>query len=336
MARMKTLPALAAVGLAVLTAVAIHAVLNLDYTGPEERPTDYMSEFPPTDPALIKYREADRIETGLKAPRGLAVGPGQKVYVVGDDVLRIFDGTNRTDIRTGAPANCVAVAADGTIYLGAESRVDVYAADGTRKATWDGAGATAFLTSITLADDAVYVADAANRVILCYDTSGRLARRIRKHDPARQIDGVLMPSMHFDVATRPGGADRLLRANDPGRLCIDVYTADGDLMASWGKASVEMPGFGGCCNPTDIAVLADGRVATSEKGEARVKVYKANGEFDCVVAGPESFPKGWCASADCTRGKALDLAVDEAGRILVLDPTTSTVRIFVPKEAGRP
>ncbi len=319
-----------------LTALAIHAVLNLDYTGPEQRPTDYMHEFPPTNPALIRYREVERIDTGLKAPRGIAVGPGNKVFVVGDNVLRVFDGKNEKDIKTGGPANCVAVAADGTIYLGMENHVEVYAADGTRQAVWDSASTTSFLTSIAVSDDGVYVGDAANRVILRYDTSGRLAQRILKQDPERQIDGVLMPGMHLDVAARPGGADRLIRANDPGRLCVDVYTADGELMASWGKASVEMPGFGGCCNPTDIAVLPDGRVVTSEKGEARVKVYKANGDFDCVVAGPESFPRGWCPAADCTRGKALDLAVDEIGRIFVLDTDTSSVRIFMPKEAEKP
>lgn len=333
MAQIRILPTLAALALAVLTVVAIHAVLNIDYTGPEQRPTDYMHEFPPTDPALIRYREVDRIETGLKMARGIAVGPGHKIYVVGDDVLRIFDGMNHKDIKTKAPANCVAVAAGGTIYLGVEDHVEVYAPDGTREAVWSSAGTGAFLTSIAIADDGIYVADAANRVILRYDASGRIVQTIRKQDPERQINGVLMPSLQFDVAVRPGAADRLIRANDPGRLCVDVYTPDGELMASWGKPTIEMHGFGGCCNPTDIAVLPDGRVVTSEKGEARVKVYKANGEFDCVVAGPESFPRGWGPSADRTRGKALDLATDETGRIFVLDPSTSSIRIFVPKEA---
>ena len=94
-------------------------------------------------------------------------------------------------------------------------------------------------------------------------------------------------------------------------------------MSYWGTASLAASGFGGCCNPSHIALLPDGSLVTSEKGLPRVKVYDADGTFRAVVAGPESFRPG-------TVG--LDLAVDDEGRVLVLDPSREELRIFVPRK----
>jgi hypothetical protein len=85
-------------------------------------------------------------------------------------------------------------------------------------------------------------------------------------------------------------------------------------------------GFCGCCNPTHMAILPDGSFVTSEKGLPRVKIHAQSGELKAVVAAPDSF-------AEHTVG--LDLAVDSAGRILVLDPVARAVRIFSEK-AGHP
>jgi hypothetical protein len=62
---------------------------------------------------------------------------------------------------------------------------------------------------------------------------------------------------------------------------------------------------------------------TSEKGIPRVKVYRADGTFECVVAGAESFKNDEVG---------LDVAAARDGRIYVLDPADKTVRVFVRKE----
>ncbi len=85
---------------------------------------------------------------------------------------------------------------------------------------------------------------------------------------------------------------------------------------------MKLEGFCGCCNPSHLARMADGRFVTSEKGLPRVKLYAEDGTFVGLVAGTDAFAK---------ETVGLDLAVDGDGRILVLDPVAKAVRVFVPK-----
>jgi len=311
-------------------AMGVYMVVSTDVRGPETLPTSDMDRFARTDPSLLKYAEAARIQTGFKEVRAVAVGPSDRIYVAGDQSVRVFDSAGKqvSYVKTSSVPRCLAVAKDGTMYVGAMDRVEVYPAGPAGRSSWDSAGDKAIFTAVAVTQEWVFVADAGNREILRYDRSGKLIERIRKKGPAGKIDGVLMPSAHFDVEI---GADGLIRANDPGRLCVDIYTAQGELLTSWGKGGPDIDRFIGCCNPVRIALLPDGSVVTSEKGLPRVKVYTKEGKFDCVVAGPESFVKLRCPTANCTTGAALDLAVDSRGRILVLDPATRQVRIFVRK-----
>jgi len=315
---------------ALAAAVAAYTVVSTNVRGPERPPTSDMDEFAKTDPSLLKYAETQQVRTRFKEARAVAVGPSDRIYVAGDDRVRVFDSTGRhvRDIATSSVPRCLAVAKDGTVYVGAMDRVEVYPIDPARRSSWDSAGDKAIFTSIAVTEEHVLVADAGNREILRYDPAGKLIERIRKKDPTRDIDGVMMPSAHFDVVV---GVDGLIRANDPGRLCVDVYTSQGELLESWGKGGPEIDRFIGCCNPVRIAALPDGSIVTSEKGFPRVKVYTREGRFNCVVAGTESFVALRCPTAGCTSGNALDLAVDSRGRVLVLDPATRQVRIFVRK-----
>jgi len=86
---------------------------------------------------------------------------------------------------------------------------------------------------------------------------------------------------------------------------------------------MQLDGFGGCCNPSHVAMLSDGSFVTSEKGLERVKIHLPSGDFKSVVAAPSQFDEGT---------KGLDLAVDSKDRILVLDPSRKMVRIFELKE----
>jgi hypothetical protein len=164
----------------------------------------------------------------------------------------------------------------------------------------------------------VFLADDNLAEVLRCDFSGKVIGRIGREEAAGSI---LLRSPHFDVAL--GSGDGLLWITNPGRLRVEAYAFDGERKVSWGVSSMTIDGFSGCCNPKDIAFLPDGGVVTSEKGFPRVKVYDRSGQFLCVVAGPESFDQGV---------HYLDLAVDRAGRVLVLDPVQKKVRIFVKKK----
>jgi streptogramin lyase len=75
-------------------------------------------------------------------------------------------------------------------------------------------------------------------------------------------------------------------------------------------------------------------MVTGEKGLPRVKVFTADGKFESVVAGTESFAANVKACADpgdCTKG-GLDIAVDSRGRIHILDRVTAEIRVLQPKK----
>lgn len=295
------------------------------------------------DPQLVLYDETDRrIQTGLSDSRGLAVGGDGRIYVAGDNAVRIFNerGELLRQIALRAPARCLTVTEQGELYVGVENHIEVYDAAGLRKAAWKPDSANSVITSIAVAGDDVFAADASNRIVLRYDTSGGLIRRIGKKDPAGNIPGFVVPSAYFDLAVGP---DRLLRVVNPGRQRIETYTFDGYLVISWGKPGTDIEKFFGCCNPVNFAMLPEGGFVTAEKGLTRVKVFNAEGVFVGVVVGPDGFARhrricaGKCKTARRLFGP--DVAVDARSRILVLDPYTNEVRTFVrktkPTQTGR-
>jgi hypothetical protein len=222
------------------------------------------------------------------------------------------------------------VAGDGTIFTGLRDHVELYNAKGGRTARWDAPHAKSWLTGLAVADKDVFAADSGRRVIWHYDRGGKLLGPIGQKDSARSIPGFVVPSPFLDVLIHRDG---LLRVNNPGRHRVELYTFEGDLESSWGKPTAAIDGFCGCCNPIAIASLPDGRMITCEKGIPRVKIYTAAGEFESVVAGPESFPENAHACTDlndCVHG-GLDAAVGADGRIFVLDIVKNNIRVLERK-----
>jgi hypothetical protein len=287
-----------------------------------------------TDPAFIRYETAGQCLSPQPEPRRLAVGPQDRVYIAGQNGVSILDrtGARRADVALDAPARCVAVQPDGTIYVGLREHVAVFNARGQRQTIWAAPAPKAWLTGLAVGEGGVFAADAGNRLVWHYDLTGKLLGRLGEKDKARKIPGLVVPSPYLDVAL---GRDGRLRVNNPGRHCVEVYTPAGDLERSWGKPSMGLQGFCGCCNPVAVTLLPDGRYVTCEKGLPRVKVYNTDGAFECVVAGPESFPENTKAGA--LRGASdglvggLDAAVDSQGRIWVLDLVAANLRVLRPK-----
>ena len=276
------------------------------------------------DPKLVAYEEVPGIVTGMVEPRGLAVGGPDSIYVVGDRVIRVFDGNGARlrEVPTEGAGTSLAVALGGEVFVATANRVEVYDANGRRRAVWGAFDPNSMFCSVSVAfwdvSTDVFIADESGggQVLRC-DGDGNIVGRIgRDGDPN---DWILLRSPHFDVAVGPEG---LLWITNPGRLRVEAYTFEGERKASWGEPTMDIGGFSGCCNPKDIAFLPDGNIVTSEKGLPRVQVFDPAGRFLCVVAGPESFDQGV---------RYLDLAVDGRGRVLVLDPVQKKVRIFVPK-----
>jgi hypothetical protein len=287
------------------------------------------------EPALIKYREAGKIETVFRSLHAVAIGPEDRIYLAADKSIQVFDknAVRLSELKLSKTPECLTITEDGTVYVGMRDRVEVYGSGGERKASWNGLGNRAVLTSIAVSENDVFVADAGNRVILRYDVSGKLVRRIGERDESRNIPGFVVPSPYFDVAV---SADGLLRVANPGEHRVEAYTFDGDFEFSWGNPSVAIDGFCGCCNPVNFAIIPDGRFVTCEKGLPRIKVYGADGSFESVVAGPKDFLKNAKSCnlgdvSDCQTG-GMDIAVDSSGRVIVMDPVEKMIRIFEPTE----
>jgi hypothetical protein len=294
---------------------------------PAKNPFAYdVSHLQKTDPKLIAYTEKTRWKVAHPAPKRLAISADDRLYVCAGNYVSIHSpgGERSHEIAVSEPARCCAVAPDGTVFVGLRDHIEVFDAKGQRQGAWAPAGKKPWLTGIALGDADVFVADAGNRVILCYDRAGKLQGRLGEKDKERNVPGFIVPSPFFEVKI---ARDGLLRVNNPGRHRMELYTRAGDFEGAWGVTSMGMPGFCGCCNPIGFALLPDGRYVTCEKGLPRVKVYSATGEFESVVAGVESFTANAkaCGPSDCTAG-GLDVAADSRGGIYILDLVTGEVR----------
>ncbi len=292
----------------------------------QDNPFEYdIERFMESDASLVHYSEVGRIPLEQPHVYGLAVGPEGNIYVSGDKTILIFngEGIHQSTISVDEPVHCLAVEKNRDVYLGMNNHVEVYDLDGKKKAEWESRGEEAIFTSIALSEDSVFVADAGNLIVWKFDKSGNLLKKIGEKDEKKDIPGFIIPSPYFDVAVDPDG---FLWAANTGRHSLENYTMDGGFRTSWGEFSMGIEGFCGCCNPTHFIFLEDGSFITSEKGIARIKVHNQLGEMVSVVAGPDQFVEG-------TVG--LDLAVDSAQRILVLDPKQKLVRIFAKNQDGQ-
>jgi len=313
--------------LALAAAAAGVAVLRTDVTGRRGsglgRAFEYdLAEFRRVEPGLVGYTETARIATGFSEARSVAVDAQDKILVAGDRAVRVFspDGARLAEFPVEGEPRCLAAGAGGTLYVGMRDHVEVYALDGPRKAVWEPAGEKAHLTSLALDESgtgALFAADAGSRIVLVYELSGRLAGRIGAKDDSRGVPGLVVPSACLDIAISREGT---LFVTNPGRHRIETYTREGEILAAWGEPGMDIKRFSGCCNPSHFALLPEGSFVTSEKGALRrIKVYRSDGSFECVVAGPEDFGEGTAP---------MDVAADSRGRVLVLDPDRREVRVF--------
>jgi hypothetical protein len=274
-----------------------------------------------SDSLEVAFKEIKQFAPGLDEIYGIAVDLSDRIYVSGNNGVEIFDNSGKIEKRIPVEgiARSVQVDNTGRIFLGLEDHIEVFDNTGNRIAKWKSEGKNSILTSIAITPADVFVADAGEKVVYHYDHTGMLINRIGEKDPQNNIPGFVIPSPYFDLGISHFGQ---LWVVDPGRHTFMNFNYDGKIISTWGKASMGVDGFCGCCNPSNFAFLSDGSFITSEKGIERIKVYQPDGTYKYLVATPDSFEEG-------TRG--IDLAVDSQDRILVLDPVKKKVRFFVKK-----
>jgi len=285
----------------------------------QKNPFEYNIENYKTSGAnLLHYSEIKQIPLDLQQIAGIAVGANDKIFATGDNSVLIFNSEGKllSTFATSKTAHAIAIDENNTIFLSINDHIEVYDQEETKKAQWESLGEAAIITSLAVSKDFVFIADAGNHIVWKFDKKGNRFTGIGKKDEEKEIPGFIIPSPFFDVGIDPDG---FLWVANTGNHALENYTFDGDLRSSWGDFSMEIEGFCGCCNPSHLTILDDGKFVTSEKGIARVKVYNRLGILESVVAGSDQFIEG-------TVG--LDLAVDSENRIYILDPGKKMVRIF--------
>jgi hypothetical protein len=296
---------------------------------PETEPAVGMDlgRFGIIDPKLVGYKEVGRITSAHPEPKRVIVGPENQLGVVAGKHFSIYSkGAVELSIEGDAEIHCAALAGNGLIYVGSKEGIEVYNRQGKRIGAWEPKFEKAWFTSMAVGDNDLFVADAGNKIVHRFDRSGKVVGRIGDKVIQREGEsyhGFAVPSPYFDLEI---GRDGFLWVANPGNHRVEAFSFDGHMETSWGVASFGMGGFSGCCNPCYFTRLADGRFVTSEKGLGRVKVNSAKGEFETVVAGPNSFPK--YLQRVSSMPVALDVAADSQGKVYVADSLGGEVRVF--------
>ncbi len=296
----------------------------------EKNPCDYnLDKLKAIDPSIIQYKEIKRFKPGLSNLIGIAIDLNSMVYIVGDKEVLVYDldWAKKQSFKIDSPANSIAVGSHKDIYLGIGNHLEKYSLTGLKIKRWKEFSKKGFITSVAVNNNQIFAADAGNQVVLRYDPEGNLLNVIGKKNPLRGIDGLIVPSMYLEVAIGP--FDDLWVTN-PGRHELENFSSEGDLKSSWGKSSMRLEGFAGCCNPVQFAIMPNGYFVTYEKGLDRIKIYNQAGIFTCVVAGPDNFSSK--SDLHCNFASLVnDLAVDAKGIIYILDANTEEIRLFDKK-----
>ncbi|MCL2649121.1 MAG: NHL repeat-containing protein [Phycisphaerales bacterium] len=281
------------------------------------------------DPAMMKYAQSGTIATGFKHAKAVAVDEAGRLLIAGDRKVRIFgaDGGKGvvvvSEIEFSEYPTCVAGGADGTVIVGFRKHVEIFGADGKLVKKWATFGPKSQVTGLAVRGQNVFIADAGRRMVIKCDLDGKVQGELGQRDKARGQDGLVLPSAFLNVSLT---ADGQVLVNNPGMHRVETWNSDGEVQKFWGNAGAGLSSFIGCCNPSHLAVMADGRIITAEKGTARVKIYKPNGELDAVVAGPKELGGGGGGL------NGFEVAADKENRILVLEPGGTEIRVFTLKE----
>ena len=275
--------------------------------------------------AVEKYDLVATVDVQLQKLKGIALDAQDNLYAAGADGVKVWtaDGKLLREWPTSGPATCIALDGDGNVYVGQQTKIEVFDREGKLLRSWGkegrGPGELNWVTGIAVFQTNVLVADAGNRCIHRFDTTGDFIADIGKRDPEAKLDGLICPSPYCGLAVDKAG---VIYVTNPGLTRVERYSLDGKLLGFWGEGGAQPQQFSGCCNPTTVALLGDGRIVTAEKITPRVKVYDAKGEMLAFI-GPEYFTK---------EAAGLGLAIDSAGRLYVMDPGDGKVRVFQQKK----
>ncbi|MCX6873441.1 MAG: hypothetical protein NTW21_06485 [Verrucomicrobia bacterium] len=96
----------------------------------------------------------------------------------------------------------------------------------------------------------------------------------------------------------PGTEANSLVVANLGAFKVQTYT-DGKKAGEFGARGEKEADFSGCCNPVNVACLADGSIVTVEKSPTRVKIYDKAGKTEKLITGLGELVEG-CSTIPIT------------------------------------
>ncbi|MCP5115287.1 MAG: hypothetical protein GY953_31045 [bacterium] len=273
---------------------------------------------------MMRYRELGNVGgEGIFAQslRAITLDEQDRLYAAGDSMVRVFDAASKPigEWPTARPGFSVAVAGDGSVWVGQEGQIEIFDAAGKPRDTWRDPERLGRVTAIGFVQDCVLAGDARDRAIRRYNNSGKFLNDIGKNNRRR---GFLIPNGIIDFSVDSGG---VIHATNPGKHRVERYTPEDKLLGHIGRfGGLDPAGFSGCCNPTNVTVTGRDRIYCTEKADPRAKVYDFDGNLLAVIA-EDVFHPG---------SKNMDIAVDSRGRVYVAETVKRTIFVFSPEAAA--
>lgn len=245
---------------------------------------------------------------------GIATDSAGRVYAVGDGEVKIFtaDGALESHFELSALAWSIDVGRD-SMWIGMRGKVARFDATGNVTARVEDPERLGQITALAAVGENLVLADATNKAIHLYQ-DGVWVREIGADVNTR---GFMLPNGVLDLAWDRSSDSFVVAHSQKHR--VERYNLAGELLGKFGQFGMMNPGdFGGCCNPTNIAVATDGTIAVSEKSPPRVKLYSGDGAYIAESA----------EGVFDENTKNIDLAFDGNSRLYASDPLRSTIEVF--------
>jgi len=277
------------------------------------------------------------------APVCISMDAKDQLYVLLEDgTVVAYDAAGKTTGSFKAdmkPAPTTMTVADGKVYLfntkksekvvevrGKKVKQNVSAGIGC--SVYEPAGAKVSelkLPEAASAADAHFIGkqlvigDLEKSQILYYDlsdTEGKVARKITK--VFRLCCGI------FDFC--PGSEPDSLVVANLGAFKVQTFKA-GTKASEFGQRGSKPEEFRGCCNPVNVACLADGSIVTVEKSPTRVKIFDKEGKACTKVTGLTELVQGCCT---------IPIAVDSKGSLYLASSGKKCLVKCVPGVSDKP
>jgi hypothetical protein len=276
-------------------------------------------------------------------PVCISIDAKDQLYVLlGDGSVAAFDATGKLTGKFKSamkPAPTTMTVADGKIYLfntqTAEKVVEFrgkkvtrIVANGIGCSVFDPAGTKVSelkLPEVTSAADAHFIGDelaigdlAKSQIVYfaITGTEGKVTRKITK--------GFRLCCGIFDFC--PGTAPDSLVVANLGAFKVQTFIG-GEKKVEFGQRGTKAEEFHGCCNPVNVACLADGSIVTVEKSPTRVKIYDPEGKASAKVTGLTELVEG-CST--------IPITVDSKGTLYLASDSKNCIVKCVPGVSDKP